>query len=85
MEVVEGGQRMFAARAIEMVTFEFGGCNIDTRTFFQDFFIFFEKCGMRIAQIAPSGHLHELRTYKEEFEQFRTTNFVCYSRSLGSL
>lgn len=80
LDVLDGGKRMFSRSAIDMVTFEFGGCNIDTRTFFQDFFYFFHDHQMRIARITPAGYLCELQSYQEVFEQFRTTNFMCYRR-----
>ena len=80
LDVLDGGKTMFSRSAIDMVTFEFGGCNIDTRTFFQDFFYFFQDHQMRIARITPAGYLCELRSYQEVFEQFRTTNFMCYRR-----
>jgi len=41
LDVLNGANKMFSESAIDMVTFEFGGCNIDTRTFMQDFFYFF--------------------------------------------
>lgn len=78
LDVLNGGARMFRNSAISMVTLEFGGCNIDTRTFVQDFFYFFSDHGMRMGRITPSGYLHELSSYKEILEQFRTTNLVCY-------
>jgi hypothetical protein len=59
-----------------MVMFEFGGCNIDTRTYFQDFFYFFKKHDMSIYRITPSGFFHPIPKYLEELEQFRTTNFL---------
>ena len=77
---LQGGEKMFSQSAIDLVTFEFGGCNIDTRTYFQDFFYFFQDRKMRIARITPAGYLYELESYKEVFEQFRTTNFICYRR-----
>ena len=80
LDVLNGATQMFRKSAIEMVTFEFGGCNIDTRTFLRDFFHFFHEYQMRIFRIAPSGHLRELQSYKEVFEQFGTTNFLCYRR-----
>ena len=80
LDVLNGGTKMFSGSAIGMVTFEFGGCNIDTRTFLQDFFCFFRDHQMRIARITPAGYLHELHSYQEAYEQFRTTNFVCYRR-----
>jgi FkbM family methyltransferase len=32
LDVLQGGQEMFGDRKIRMVSFEFGGCNIDSRT-----------------------------------------------------
>ena len=80
LDVFAGGQRMMSG-AISMVSFEFGGCNIDTRTYFQDFFHFFRKFQMRLYRITPSGFLFPLPKYAEHFEQFRTTNFVAISDS----
>jgi FkbM family methyltransferase len=77
LEVLNGGVRMFSERRIQMLTFEFGGCNIDSRTFFQDFYYFLNSHGMSsIFRIMPSGGLHKITSYNEELEQFRTTNFI---------
>jgi methyltransferase, FkbM family len=75
MDVLLGAGRMLAG-SVGMVTFEFGGCNIDTRTYFQDFFYFFQKHGMQLYRITPSGFLYPIAKYLEQFEQFRTTNFL---------
>lgn len=77
LEVLKGAERLLAEHRILRITFEFGGCNIDTRTFFQDFWYFFQAHGMtRIFRITPSGHLSPVRRYTEIQEQFRTTNFL---------
>ena len=77
LEVLTGGTKMFAERRIGIVTFEFGGCNIDSRTFFQDFYYFFHAHGMAsIFRILPSGPLERIQSYSEDHEQFRTTNFI---------
>jgi FkbM family methyltransferase len=76
LDALEGARRLFETKAIDMVTFEFGGCNIDSRTFFQDFWYFFKKHNMRILRITPSGYLHPIWSYQEVHEQFRTTNYV---------
>jgi len=78
MDVLLGAAEMFRGKAIRFVTFEFGGCNIDTRSFVQDFFYFFGEQSMRIARITPSGFWFELDTYREIHEQFRATNFVAF-------
>jgi hypothetical protein len=71
---------MLSSQAIDIVTFEFGGCNIDTRTYFQDFWYFFSKASFDMYRITPSGYLHPLKAYSELHEQFRTTNFMAVTR-----
>jgi len=81
LDVLAGAESMFANRAVDMVLFEFGGANIDTRTFFRDFFLFFQEVDMSIYRITPSGFLVPLLVYTEQDEQFRTMNFLCVRRS----
>ena len=79
LDVLAGAGRMFDEKAIDVVTFEFGGCNIDTRTFFRDFWHFFCKINMKIMRITPSGYFYPIESYREIYEQFRTTNFIAVS------
>jgi FkbM family methyltransferase len=77
LEVLQGSLRMLGSRAIRMLSFEFGGCNIDSRTFLQDFFYLLKAHGMgRMFRITPGGYLMPVDRYQEILEQFRTTNFV---------
>jgi FkbM family methyltransferase len=77
LDVLRGAEKLFADRGVRMVTFEFGGCDIDSRTFFQDFWYFFRERGMgRFFRITPSGYLAPIRHYREADEQFRTTNYL---------
>lgn len=77
LDVLKGATRMFQEQRICMVSFEFGGCNIDTHTYFQDFWYFFMSNRMNnFFRITPSGYLHRLTNYSETYEQFRTTNFL---------
>ena len=79
LDALAGARRMFNTKSIDIVTFEFGGCNIDTRTFFQDFWYFFSEINMNIFRITPSGYLYPIKSYNEIDEQFRTLNFVALS------
>lgn len=79
LDVLAGARKMFDAKSVDIVTFEFGGCNIDTRTFFQDYWRFFSAMNMKIMRITPSGYLYPIASYKEIYEQFRTTNFIAVS------
>jgi hypothetical protein len=73
---------MFESGAVKLVTFEFGGCNVDTRTFFRDFFEFFKALGMTIYRITPNGHFHPIRRYRETEEQFSTINYVVFKDAI---
>lgn len=61
-------------KSVCVVQFEFGGCNIDSRTFFQDYFYFFREAGFRILRLGPKG-LEPIDRYREIDEVFTTTNF----------
>lgn len=84
LDVLQGAATMFRENRIRMVTFEFGGCNIDSRTYFQDFYQFFTSYGLHsIFRILPSGKLHKIERYSETLEQFQTTNFLAVSDSIA--
>ena len=77
LDILYGSLYMLRNERIKMISFEFGGCNIDSRTYFQDFWYFFKENGMwSIFRIAPSGYLVPIQQYKEIYEQFCTTNFL---------
>lgn len=76
LDVLNGALELFAKDAIDIVTFEFGGCNIDTKTYFQDFWYFFKDKNMSIYRILPNNKLYKISEYRELYEQFVTTNYV---------
>jgi FkbM family methyltransferase len=84
LDALTGAEAMFRQEAIGMVMFEFGGCNIDTRTFFRDFWHFFTKRGMHIHRITPGGLLYPIDRYTESLEHFRTTNFLAIANRATS-
>lgn len=64
---------------VSVFQFEFGGCNIDTRTYFKDFFEFFTEKNFSIYRITPLG-VELIPVYKEVDEFFSTTNFLALNR-----
>lgn len=64
-----------AINYIDLIQFEFGGCNIDTRIFFQDFWYFFKKKGFDLFRISPLGII-PITNYKESDEYFTTSNYL---------
>ena len=76
LDVLNGGTKAFQDNRIKLVQFEFGGCNLDTRTTLQDFFYFFQKRDFTIALLQRSGKIEVLPRYLEFLEQYRTTNYL---------
>jgi FkbM family methyltransferase len=73
LAVLQGASRMLAAGAIRFVQFEFGGCNIDSRTFLRDFVRLLEP-RYRLWRMLADG-LDPL-VYSERDEVFITSNFL---------
>jgi len=73
LEVLRGG--IETLKNISVVQFEFGGCNIDSKTYFQDFWYLFKDLNFSIFRIAKLGAIPIL-SYSEEDEYFSTTNFL---------
>jgi FkbM family methyltransferase len=79
LDVLKGGSKTLATT--QVVQFEFGGCNIDTRTFFQDFWYLLTKAGFAIYRISEAGPIR-LTRYSETDECFRTTNYLAVREEL---
>lgn len=78
LKALNGGAQMINNKKIDVIQFEFGGCNIDSRTYFQDFF-YFLKDNYRIFRILKDG-LFEIKSYKETYEIFITVNYLAIKR-----
>lgn len=70
-----------AINCIKIVQFEFSGCNLDSRVFFHDFWIFFTEKNFDLYRISPFG-LINVTKYTEALEFFSTTNYIAVNRSL---
>jgi FkbM family methyltransferase len=64
---------------INVIQFEFGGCNIDSRTFFQDFWYLLSP-RFTMFRMSPMGLL-VITQYRELDEVFATTNYLCLHRT----
>ena len=64
-----------AIDSTKIIQFEFGGANIDTRTFFQDFWYFFKTHQFAMYRVTPFGH-SPIADYRETDEYFSTTNYL---------
>jgi len=79
LDVLKGAEKVL--KKTKLVQFEFGGCNIDTRTFFQDFYYFFDRANFKLFRITPRG-LVRINKYSEEDEYFVTTNYLAVNTNL---
>jgi len=65
---------MLHSGSIDFIQFEFGGCNIDSRTYFQDFY-YLLKDNYKIYRIVKDG-IYPINQYREMYEAFITTNYL---------
>ena len=66
LNALKGAREMMKDNRIDFIQFEFGGCNIDSRTFFQDFFYLFNN-KFNLYRILKDG-LYKIEKYKEMYE-----------------
>lgn len=69
-----GAEKMLKAKKIDFIQFEFGGCNIDSRTYFQDFWYLLKE-DYNFYRIVKNG-LRPIKNYSESLEIFITINFL---------
>ena len=82
LSVLQGfGDLIYNMRVIQ---FEFGGSNIDTRTFFQEFWYFFKDRKFALYRITPNGIL-PMKQYSEHDEFFSTTNYIAVNTKYNDI
>lgn len=72
LKVLKGAEKMM--EHIDFIQFEFGGCDIDSKTFFQDFWYLLSG-KYTIYRITKWG-LQEIKNYRETDEIFMTINYL---------
>jgi FkbM family methyltransferase len=78
---LRGAQKCLANRRIGALLFEFGFGNINSRTFFKDFWDLLSP-DFRIYRVTPSGKPLVLEEYYEDLEYFRgATNYIAELKS----
>jgi FkbM family methyltransferase len=77
----QGAAGLLSRGAIDFIQFEFGGCNIDARTYFQDFWYLLHR-DYRFYRVVKDG-LVPIDEYNERWEIFKNINFLLEKRSLN--
>jgi len=78
LSVLKGAAQMISSGRIAFMQFEFGDCNVDSRTFFRDFFEFLAP-HYKIFRILHRG-LWPIDSYDEAYEIFKVTNYFAIKR-----
>jgi FkbM family methyltransferase len=66
---------------VKVLQFEFGGCNIDTRTYLRDFWRFFRARSFDLYRITPIGYEY-IPEYREAEEYFSLSNFIAVKNAV---
>jgi hypothetical protein len=80
LKALEGAKNLLENDKIDYIQFEFGGCNIDSRTYFKDFY-YLLKDKYILYRIIRDG-FYELKEYKELYECFTAVNFFAKHRAI---
>ena len=64
---------------LKVIQFEFGGTDIDSRTFFQDFWHFFEEKPFDLFRLTPRGKV-QVDSYRETDEVFSFTTYFAIAQ-----
>lgn len=78
--VFEGASTLINSGAIDFIQFEFGSCNIDSKTYFKDFYYLLNN-KYKIFRIVKDG-LHPITRYQDMNEAFYTTNYLAEKKEL---
>jgi len=77
LEALKGAGSLLASGKIGAITFEFGGCNIDSRTYVKDFWgLLVDGYGFTFYRLLPGRRLLKLDSYSESIEQFTWQNIL---------
>jgi FkbM family methyltransferase len=79
-KVLDGAKEMIDDGKIDFIQFEFGGTDIDSRTFFRDFYYLLND-RYKIYRIVKDG-IYPVQRYGEVYESFLPTNYLAERRDL---
>jgi FkbM family methyltransferase len=69
---------------IKFIQFEFGRCNLDSKTTFLDFYLFFKKNKYTMYRIQPGG-LKKINDYSWNEEIYISSNFICANNRIVNI
>jgi len=75
--ILSGSKELIENQKVNIIQFEFGVCNVDSKVFFKDFYFLF-KNKYSLFRILNHG-LYKIKKYDERHENFLTTNYLAVS------
>lgn len=81
LPAMHGANNLLTNGSIDAIQFEFGGANIDARTYLRDFWNLLSP-HYKIFRVLKDG-LREISGYDEKLELFSTTNYFALKRELS--
>jgi FkbM family methyltransferase len=84
MEVLLGAEQSIAAGKLEVITFEFGVHQVESRHFFKDFWRYLTPRGYRLYFVEDDAGLTALERYEYRWERFNRNWVFIASRHLAS-
>lgn len=80
LKALTGALNLLNSRSIDFIQFEFGGCNIDSKKYFRDFY-YLLNTNYKIYRILKNG-IFQINHYNEMLEIFiGTANYLAISRN----
>lgn len=81
---LKGAESAFNRNLIRALSFEFGGCNIDNKVFFKEYYDFLvTQRGFSLYRILPRRRLLKLNRYSEDCEYFTWQNLLACSPGIS--
>ena len=74
-EIIKGGWDLFKNGQVNIIQFEYGGCNIDARVYLKDFFDFFSNMNYCFYKIYPD-HVKPIYRYDQRLDNFQYQNWL---------
>ena len=78
LSALHGAIELINNKKIDYIQFEFGGTNIDSKTYFRDFY-YLLNTNYKIYRILKDG-LFEITSYKETYEIFSAINYLAIKK-----
>lgn len=76
LEALRGAADCMQTGVLRALSFEFGVSNINSRTYFRDYFRLLSEYGYKLFRMTPAGYLIHVAEYSEDLEFFaRTTTY----------